>query len=269
MTRKKKQAVKTEELHANKAANIRFLLRVAYLTLGLSLILWAWSMMQSSNFFPLKQVIIKGEYNEVDPNSIKSILQPYLNTGLLQLKTGTLRQELQDLPWVETAELDRDWPNTLVIVLTEKIPVARWRNNALITAAGEVFFPPTDTIPKNLPVLETSSNLITEGIALLQEVKIAVASINLQVKSLILTQRQTLSLTLQSIPTTTDSADSNSNQGTIQVLLGEEDIQNRLNRFISVYPKVFANRLNQVEYADMRYTNGMAVKWKQNPITNK
>lgn len=258
MTRKKNQAVKTQELHANKEAKVRLLLRVTYLILGLSLILWAWSMMQSSNFFPLKQVIIKGEYSEVDPSAIKSILQPYLNTGLLQLKTGLLRQELQDIPWVQTAVLDRDWPNTLVIVLTEKTPVARWHNNALVTAEGEVFFPATNTIPKNLPELQTSSNLISEGIALLNQVKPSVASINLQVKTLVLTQRQTVSLVLQNA----------SDRKTIQVLLGEEDIQDRLNRFVSVYPKVFANRLEQVEYADMRYTNGMAVKWKKKPKIN-
>lgn len=261
MARKTNQAVRTQEIQADKDAKARFLFRVTYVILAISLVLLGWSMVRHSNIFTLKQVVINGQYNKTDPSDFKTILEPYLHTSLLQLKTEVLSQQLQELPWVAMAVVKRSWPNRLVIILTQKTPVARWHNDGLITADGDIFFPGVATIPINLPTLKTPADLIREAIALLMQARSTVVGVNLQIKELILTERQETTLILQ----TRDASSPKQNAAplTIKVLLGQTDIQERLQRFIDIYPKVFANRLDQVQYADMRYANGMAVKWKQ------
>ncbi len=255
MSRKNHQAVRTKELHANKQAKQRFLLRVTYLILILSLVSWGWSMLRNPSFFPLKQVEIRGQYKNTNPQEIKAILQPYLNIGLLRLNTTAIQQQLEELPWVQTAEISRDWPNKLIISLTQKVPLAHWHKKALITADGSVFFPPVATIPNNLPYLETPSLLIPQGIIILEQMNHSLARLNLQINKLIFTERQAVTLVLQSTTLQTPPI-------SFKLLLGHNDIQERFNRFTDVFPKVFENRLNQVQYVDMRYTNGMAVKWK-------
>src|ERR1700722_17424438 len=100
MSRKNKQAVRTKEVHANKQAKQQFLLRATYLILLLSIVVWGWSIVRNPNFFPLKQIVICGQYKNTNPNAIKAILQPYLNTGLLRLNTTAIQEQLEDLPWI-------------------------------------------------------------------------------------------------------------------------------------------------------------------------
>jgi cell division protein FtsQ len=51
--------------------------------------------------------------------------------------------------------------------------------------------------------------------------------------------------------------------------LGNTDVENRIKRFCKVYPKLFAASFDQVSSIDLRYSKGIAVKWrKQNDQIN-
>ncbi len=49
----------------------------------------------------------------------------------------------------------------------------------------------------------------------------------------------------------------------LQIVLGRDNIDTRLQRFIEAYAQLFANRVSDVDYVDLRYSNGFAVKWKE------
>jgi cell division septal protein FtsQ len=36
----------------------------------------------------------------------------------------------------------------------------------------------------------------------------------------------------------------------------------RLSHFVKVYPKIIGERAAQVEYIDLRYQDGLAIRWK-------
>ena len=40
-----------------------------------------------------------------------------------------LKEKLETLPWIRSAIIERYWPNTLKITITEKMPLALWQNN--------------------------------------------------------------------------------------------------------------------------------------------
>ena len=47
-------------------------------------------------------------------------------------------------------------------------------------------------------------------------------------------------------------------------------IDSRMERFFSALDKVVAEQMDQVDYIDMRYTNGFAIGWKeQSPMNAK
>ena len=50
----------------------------------------------------------------------------------------------------------------------------------------------------------------------------------------------------------------------IVVLLGRENMQDRLKRFARVYKKVLATRAQDIARVDTRYSNGLAVGWNKN-----
>jgi len=35
-----------------------------------------------------------------------------------------------------------------------------------------------------------------------------------------------------------------------------------ISHFVKVYPKIIGERANQVDYVDLRYSNGLAIHWK-------
>ena len=44
--------------------------------------------------------------------------------------------------------------------------------------------------------------------------------------------------------------------------VGHNDILTRMTHFVKVYPKIVGERAENIDYIDLRYPNGMAVKWK-------
>jgi cell division protein FtsQ len=50
----------------------------------------------------------------------------------------------------------------------------------------------------------------------------------------------------------------------IVVLLGRENMHDRLKRFARVYNKVLATRAGDIERIDTRYSNGLAIGWNKN-----
>jgi cell division protein FtsQ len=61
---------------------------------------------------------------------------------MVDIGTGRLRAELEALPWVATASVRRQWPTTIDIRLTERVPVAvaanRTGGSALLDRSGRV-----------------------------------------------------------------------------------------------------------------------------------
>lgn len=48
----------------------------------------------------------------------------------------------------------------------------------------------------------------------------------------------------------------------IAIELGNADILMRLSDFVSIYPKIIGDNAKDVDSIDLRYSNGVAVKWK-------
>jgi cell division protein FtsQ len=48
----------------------------------------------------------------------------------------------------------------------------------------------------------------------------------------------------------------------VTVRLGRRDVDQRLERFIRTASQVIAHRLGDINYVDMRYSNGFAIGWR-------
>ena len=198
--------------------------------------------------FPIRQVIVEGEYWQTPQSSIEKIIAPYTERGYFFANLFSLQRALQtELPWIQTASVSRHWPDSIVITLYQKTAVATLNNNALVTQNGQVFLPPVDSFPPDLPVLMGPKEKAAE---LLKEYDLftsAADSVNLTVIQLDLSSEGNWSVKL-------------SNK--IVVMLGDDDILAKFKRFIKVYEQVFVPQHREPSYVDMRYSHGMAVNWK-------
>ncbi len=63
------------------------------------------------------------------------MLANYLSSSFFTLSVRRLYADLAAFDWANKIQIERVWPDTLKITLTEKIPAATW-NNALLTCKG-------------------------------------------------------------------------------------------------------------------------------------
>ena len=55
-------------------------------------------------------------------------------------------------------------------------------------------------------------------------------------------------------------------QDGIEVLLGRDDVVDKMQRFLTVDQLMLSERREQIARVDLRYSNGMAVAWREAPV---
>ena len=108
------------------------------------------------------QIQISGNHI-VPPEEIQKLFLRDRNHSLLQIPLDTRRSEIQEVSWVEDASVQRILPNRLRVEITERTPIALFRNGAELTLIdshgvlldrpeGEDFhFPIVTGLSENMP----------------------------------------------------------------------------------------------------------------------
>jgi cell division protein FtsQ len=201
---------------------------------------------KSAEYFPIRNVKIFGA-EHLDHADVQKLVSPFVGSGFFAIDVDKIKERLLQLPWVAQVVVRREWPDLVIVAINEKKPVALWNDNSLLSSAGELFTPDVKTYPARLPQLAGPAG---EQILMAQyyaKMSSALTPLHCKITRLELTPAMAWSLTLDN--------------GT-KLSIGHKDILTRLNHFVKVYPKVVGDRITDVEYVDLRYPNGMAVKWK-------
>lgn len=159
-----------------------------------------------------------------------------------------IERAMTELGWVKSASVRREWPGTLAIQIQEQVPVARWGARALLNRAGEIFKPRGDRFPAHLPILHGPAGRTDALLARFRRLASVLAAAHLSVRALVQDQRRAWHLLLAN---------------GIPVSIGRGDPVARVTRLARVYPQVLVSRAEHIERIDLRYTNGLAVAWKQ------
>ena len=207
----------------------------------------AWAYLTNPHTLPLKHVKIVGRFAHIESQPLQALLAPYLNAGFLTADFSLLRQCLLGMPWVDAIHIERVWPDTVVIHILEQQPIARWGSDALLAVNGQVFSPPIETFPKNLPLFQ--------GIDRMEAPKV------LQLYKQITVILEPLQESIASL----DGSEKNSwnlitGQG-MRLALSKLSAITELNAFLWAYPKLMLNKKQQPRSVDLRYPNGFAVAW--------
>ena len=129
----------------------------------------------------------------------------------------------------------------------ERIPVAFW-NNMLLSDKGIIFMPKEKKKLANLPYLYGPKYHQQDVLQIYEKLSKLLKAQDLYIAKIWLRENQSWMIALTN--------------GVI-IQLGKTDIENRLQRFCDVYPKLFAATFDQVSSIDLRYSKGIAVKWEQ------
>lgn len=211
----------------------------------------AYLYMANPERFPISTVKIIASYQHISRKQIETVLANYADDSFISLPVFKLQQDLSAIDWVGDVEIDRIWPDTLKIVLKEKLPIAIW-NQALMTSEGQLFnmnVPMQDKqiVEMNLPKLSGPKDQQIDVLQVYQKLSKLLAPYGLTASALDLRDNQAWDLYLAN---------------GIVLRLGKQDLEKRVLRFCKAYSVMFADKSEQIESVDLRYEHGLAVQWK-------
>ncbi|WEN16154.1 cell division protein FtsQ/DivIB [Rhodanobacter sp. AS-Z3] len=204
--------------------------------------------------WPVTQLTVQAEFKHVSESDIRAAVGPRLGKGFFALDLEGVQKAVAALPWVESVEARKRWPDTLQLRIYERQPFARWNDKQLISRQGLVFDAPGMDNLGELPGLHGPDARLAEVVSFYADTQKAFAGTHLQISGVALTERGSWSITTRS---------------GAQIVIGDrEEAGRRLRRFLEVYPQLIAGHADGFAYADLRYTNGFAVRWPQAAAVN-
>ncbi|HEX7047839.1 MAG TPA: FtsQ-type POTRA domain-containing protein [Gammaproteobacteria bacterium] len=197
-----------------------------------------------------KTLEITGELDRVGAAEVRDVLQPYIASGFAGIDMRAAQESLEALPWVAKAKVRRQWPGALLVEVREESPVATWFGTALMNEDGIVFVDGAAGFA-SLPDVGGPAGTQDAMLERLRDLREATRTNGLELRRLLRTERRAERFWFA-------GADGK----TVEVRLGRRDVDERLQRFLKAAWPALENRVQQIEYVDMRYTNGFAVGWK-------
>jgi cell division protein FtsQ len=196
---------------------------------------------------PVGAISMDGSFQRVSPGEIERAVAPFARSGFMSANLDDIQRAVETLPWVDHARIERHWPNSLHIEVTEQTAAARWGEAGLLNTHGVLFVRAASHVPAELPRLSGPDGteaevakryLATQG--RMQEAGMRIAAVRLDARG---------------------AWEMDLDCG-VTVRLGRRDVDARLDRFIRTAGQVIAHHLNEVAYVDMRYSNGFAIGWR-------
>ncbi len=196
---------------------------------------------------PIEAIVINGVFQRVSPIQLEAMVEPYARAGFLEVDLGATRRDLMALPWVARAEVRRKWPGTLEVRISEEAPIACWGERGLLNASGELFLPDADHVPAELPRLHGPAGTEAQVTARYFAVQEQLEHRGMAAVGMTLDERGAWTIQMAN---------------GIQVRLGANGVDQRIERFFHVLDGTLSHLAGEVDYVDMRYPNGFAIGWK-------
>lgn len=221
----------------------RTALSIAGFIAGTSIMLWG---LMLSLDQPIGRVDVVGQFQRVAPVQIEEVVAPFRGAGFLSVDLDAMRVALESISWVDRVRVERRWPNGVRVSITEHVPAARWGEDGLMNTRGELFIRNARHVPPELPQLNGPEGTEAQVAKLYLETYPRLLAVGLRLSSVELDPRGAWSLTLSN---------------GVEVRLGRQDVEARLERFLRVASSLVAARSGEVRYVDLRYSNGFSVGW--------
>ncbi len=197
-------------------------------------------------WFLIHDVRIAGVLH-TDHSEVQELLHPLVSKGFFAIDVPQIKQRLLQLPWISEVSVKRVWPETIDIQVYEKTSLATWNDIGLISTTGEIFNPPKESYPPHLPRFLGPTGSQIQMLNYFDIISSIIEPLQFKIAEIEFSDEQGFRIAFAN---------------GIKLNLGYKDVLTRLGHFVKVYPKIIGNRASEVEYVDLRYSNGLAVRWK-------
>jgi cell division protein FtsQ len=205
----------------------------------------------ASDHWPIRWLEINGNFQRVSAEQLRGGLTPLISSSFFTIDLKELRAAADRISWVANVQVQKRWPDTVVVKVQEFIPFAHWNRGSLISSKGEAFaVPEADTI-QGLPWLRGPESQLAQVLHNWTAFNDELAEEGLEIQHLTLDQRGAWSMVLTN--------------GT-NVHLGRNATFERLQRLMDSWVVLLEGQVAPPRDVDLRYSNGFAVNWPEKTV---
>jgi cell division protein FtsQ len=201
---------------------------------------------------PIESIAINGPFQRVTALQVEEAISTELDAGFIGADVGRMQEQVQALPWIDRATVARRWPNRIAITVSEQVPAAIWDERGLLNVRGELFVTEARHIPAELPRLSGPRDRADDVARRYLEVREQLIPLGLDLRQVHLDARGAWQMTLGN---------------GVEVRLGRRDVDDRTGLFLAVVANIITGRAVDIDYVDMRYSNGFTIGWKDGVTT--
>ena len=223
--------------------------RMGMLILFISLFVILLFMPDISDQIAVKKILINKSLQYVEKNDVDALLEQALEKNFFTLELKNVADSINELPWVKSAQIKKIWPDTVLLNIQEQAPLARWKEDQLISVSGVVFSPRDISEFDSLPLLLGKESQ-REGITAFYYHSQGILADN------------DLRVVRVHIESTFDWRVELDN-GLLLILSAKQGIE-KIEQFSRIYDAHILPKLMQISHVDLRYENGFVVSWQEN-----
>jgi cell division protein FtsQ len=196
--------------------------------------------------WPLRSLEVQAEFDRVSAQQLRASVAPHLDRGFFAVDLNQVRRVVEQIPWVEHAEVRKRWPDVLEVRVVEHRAVALWGDDRLLSRSGDLFEVPGAGELQGLIRLSGPAGLQQEVMAFAAYAQRVFAGSGFGIAEVQLSERGSWRLRLSPGQ---------------WVTIGRTRPEERLARFASALPALLERHTGGFVSADLRYSNGFALRW--------
>jgi cell division protein FtsQ len=206
----------------------------------------------ASDRWPIRWLEINGSFQRVSAEQLRASLTPLIASSFFTIDLQELRDAADRNSWVSVINVQKRWPDTVVVNVEEFVPFAHWNQGQLISSQGEAFSVPEADSLQGLPWLNGPQDQLGQVLKNWARFNDELVSAGLEIQQMTLDERGSWSMVL--------------NNGT-RVHMGRTAAWERLQRLMSGWDALLRGQAMPPRDVDLRYTNGFAVLWPSESVT--
>lgn len=230
---------------ARLAAALPWALAAASLGLVLAGVIYMPRMLSA---WPLEEVNVTGVSDARRQEAVRVSLADMLaNETFFSVPLERIHKRVTGLPWVAGASVRRRWPDRLELKVTERVPVAVWNGDTLVSSSGEAFRAVDHYATGDLPRLSGPEARLDEVMNYYHGIAKMLDDMDPGIRVMDVDARLTARLELDS---------------GAQLVVDRKNYTAKLRRFVRFYRQVASRTDKRLARVDLRYGNGLAVRWR-------
>lgn len=218
---------------------------VVWPVLGLVAAVAAWQGYRwAYQHWPIEKIEVVGQLSVWNSAQIATQLAWVKNESFLSLDVDKVREEVAALPLIAQVQVAKHWPSSVVVKISEDVPIARWNEDLLLNANGVLSAIPPGLDVTTLTAIEGHQTQTQVAVRYFRRIQQLLNSQTVKVEGLKISAVGAVSVQLSN---------------GWQVEFGRQYFEDRIIRLELLLRSLPQDKVAKI---DLRYGKGAAISWR-------